>query len=427
MQRLQKVKSSSLASGAGSYLIASVMSAAIPFLLLPVLTRYLEPAEYGEVAVFQVWVSLIGALCGLSVHGAAGRKYYDYEEPDKYIGEFLTACLVVLVGSSLLVLLLVAPFSGWLSGIIGLSEKWLYLGVFYAFFNFLIQLRLGQWQVRKEPKKYGAFQVSKSLLDMFLSLFLVAGIMLGVTGRLAGQTSATILFGMLGLLMLWRGGLLGMSWRPDLMREALRFGVPLVPHVVGAFLLITVDRAVISAQIGLQAAGYYMVAAQMAMVIGIGLDSVNKAYVPWLYERLKRDDSREKLFIVKLTYCYGIFLLLCAVAAFLVGGELLVFVAGEKYRPAAELIGWFVLAKAFHGMYYTVSSYIFYAKKTSVIAKITIFCGVMNVFMLLFLTREYGLVGAAWSMCISMLLQWLMTWKAASKLVKMPWILDWKL
>jgi len=285
-------------------------------------------------------------------------------------------------------------------------------------------LRLGQWQVRKNPKIFGAFQISKSLADMLFSIVLVVGFALGVTGRLAGQSIATVSFGLLALFLLWREGFLTMTWRPKLIREALNFGVPLIPHVVGAFLLLTIDRAIISAQIGLEAAGHYMVAAQLSMVMGLMLDSVNKAYVPWLYERLKRNDAEEKKFIVRITYYYGVVLFMCAALAFLIGGEVLVFIAGEQYRPAAKLIGWFVLAKAFHGMYYTATSYIFYSKKTGVLAKITIGCGLLNVLLLLFLTKEFGLIGAAWSMCISMFFQWLVTWFCAAKIVRMPWLME---
>ncbi|HVL01538.1 MAG TPA: oligosaccharide flippase family protein, partial [Dongiaceae bacterium] len=110
MSLLRKVTKSSLVSGVGIYLIASVINAAIPFLLLPVLTRYLEPAEYGEVAVFQVWVSMIGALCGLSVHGAAGRKYYDFDEgSENHLGEFIVACVCLLVLSTAALTLMVLP------------------------------------------------------------------------------------------------------------------------------------------------------------------------------------------------------------------------------------------------------------------------------------------------------------------------------
>ncbi|MBQ0764457.1 lipopolysaccharide biosynthesis protein [Marinobacter psychrophilus] len=423
MNVISRIKRSSLASGAGTYILASMVNASIPLLLLPVLTRYLEPAEYGEVAVFHVWVALIGALCGLSVHGAATRKYYDYDEPDQKIGEFVSACVTLLVLSSAVFFILLLPFSGWISEAIGLTKSWLLTGVLFAFCNFLVQLRLGQWQVRKQSRRFGAFQIFMSLLNMLLSLLLVVVFALGVSGRLAGYTASVVLFGIAALLLLRRDGLLKLTWRPDLMKEALSFGVPLIPHIVGAFLLLTIDRAVISTQLGLDAAGYYMVAAQMAMVMGLMLDSINKAYVPWLYERLKRNEMDEKNFIVRLTYGYSVFLLLVAVLGFFIGGPILVFIAGENYQPAASVIGWLILAKSFHGMYYTVSSYIFFAKRTGVIAKITISTGLLNIFLLFMMTSHYGLIGAAWAMCISMLVQWLVTWRAASVLVHMPWVL----
>ncbi len=420
---ITRLRSSSLANGVGTYMLASIINAAIPFLLLPVLTRYLNPAEYGEVAVFQVWVALIGALCGLSVHGAAVRKYYDCDDPDRQMGDFVSACIVLLVVSSSVFLILLLPFSAWISQTIGLSRNWLLMGVLFAFCNFLVQLRLGQWQVRKEPRKFGLFQISLSLLNMTLSLILVVIFSLGVTGRLAGHISSVVFFGISGLMLLWRDGLLNFSWRPDLMGEALRFGVPLVPHIVGAFLLLTIDRAVISASLGLEAAGFYMVAAQMAMVMGLMLDSVNRAYVPWLYEKLKRNNFDEKVFIVKLTYGYGIVLTIIAVLGFIVGGPILVFIAGENYQPAASLIGWLILAKSFHGMYYMISSYIFYAKRTGAIAMITISTGALNILLLFIMTAKFGLLGAAWATCVSMFVQWLVTWKVADGLVNMPWSL----
>lgn len=423
MRTVRRLRDSSLVAGAGVYIFAGLINASIPFLLLPVLTRYLEPAEYGEVAVYQVWIVLIGAICGLSVHGAAARKYFDYDDADQQIGEFISACITLLTISTVALSIILFPFIERVSEVIGLSPNWVGIGVLFAFCNFLIQLRLGQWQVRKKPKNYGAFQVLQSLLNMLLSLVLVVIFSLGVSGRLAGLTVAVVFFGIIALLLLWRDGLLRLSWRPDLMKEALSFGVPLMPHILGAFLLLTVDRAIISSQLGLEAAGYYMVAAQMAMVMGLFLDGINKAYTPWLYERLKNDVETDKFFIVKLTYGYGALLLLLAVLAFIVGGPVLVFLAGDRYQPAAQVIGWLFLAKAFHGMYYMACSYIFYTKKTFRIAKITIISGLINVFLLYVFVSEYKIIGAAWAMCISMLFQWLMTWKVASSLVAMPWLL----
>tara|TARA_R110002051_G_scaffold116772_1_gene190332 strand:+ start:21019 stop:22200 length:1182 start_codon:yes stop_codon:yes gene_type:complete len=390
-------------------------------MLLPILTRYLEPSEYGEVAVFQVWVSLISAICGLSVHGAASRKFYDYDDPDSQMAPFIGSCLLILILSSLVLFFFVFSVADWFSEVIGLSKVWLLVGLPFAFFSFLIQLRLGQWQVRKQPLKYGGFQISRSVLEMLLSLLLVVGLGLGVLGRLGGLSATVFVFGVLAVFLLYRDGLLSWSWRPDLMKEALSFGVPLIPHMIGGFLLLTIDRAVIGYKLGLESAGFYMVAAQLAMVLGILLDSVNKAFIPWLFERLKRDSDAEKRAVVKFTYAYGAFLLFCVVVAQVIGDKVLVIVAGEAYEQSGPLVVWLVLAQALKGMYFMVTNYIFYAKRTSVIAKITILSGLVNLGLLYFMIDQFGIVGAAWAACISMFLQFAMTWKAAQALQPMPW------
>lgn len=64
-------------SGSAVYLFSNILNAAIPFALLPILTRYLSPAEYGEVAMFNTLLGALGAFVGLNVVGAAGRKYFD--------------------------------------------------------------------------------------------------------------------------------------------------------------------------------------------------------------------------------------------------------------------------------------------------------------------------------------------------------------
>lgn len=416
-----KLKRSSLVSGAGVYFGTSVINASIPFLMLPILTRYLEPAKYGEIAVFTVWVSLISAICGLSVHGAASRKYYDFDDPDNHIGEFITSCLLLLIASTLLVLLVVVPLSPWISELLGLSRQWVVVGVGLAFCNFLISLRMGQWQVRKEPLKYGAFQISRSILDVSLSLTLVVLLTLGVTGRITGMTFTAGVFAVIALILLYQDGLIKKSWRPEYIKEAASFGVPLIPHIMGGFLLMTVDRAVIGSVLGLDAAGYYMVAAQIAGILGIALDSVNKAYVPWLFEKLKRDEETEKLIVVKVTYVYYAILLFIAALGFAAGGWFLLLVAGQNYEPAAQIVAWLILGKTFHGFYLMVTNYIFYAKKTKYLAYSTIFAGILNIVLMLQFLKYFGILGAAYAFCVSMFVQFIFVFLIAKKFTPMPW------
>lgn len=418
---LTKLRQNSLISGAGVYLVATLINASIPFLLLPVLTRYLTPEEYGVVAVFQVWCSLLAVVCGLNTYGAATRKHYDYDEPDKHMGNYISACVAILLISSLIVTVLLLPSLGLLSGVLGLSPEWILAGIVFAVGNFMVQLRLRQWQVRKKPVKYGQFQISLSALNAGFSILLVVVLTMGVDGRLIGIASAMFLFGCLGALLLWRDKLLVLSWQPKLIRDALAFSLPLLPHFLGSFLLLTVDRAVISSVLGFEAAGHYMVAVQLALALNLLLQSIHKAYVPWLFERIKRDVHEEKRQIIRGSYVYFVGLMVIALLAFLVGKPVLIFIAGPSYAPAGEIIGWLVLAQAIRGMYYVVSSYLMYAKKTQQISGITIVCGAINIVLLLVFLDTYGLVGAAWAVCTGAIVQFLSAWYMASRAIAMPW------
>src|SRR5690606_374427 len=121
---------------------------------------------------------------------------------------------------------------------------------------------------------------------------LVVMLLHGADGRISAQDWSATIFALLALWMLKRANLLSfLRWRPDYIREALRFGIPLIPHVAGIFLLASVDRFVINSELGLAEAGIYMVAVQFGMAASMVFQAVNQAYVPWLFERLKRDDE----------------------------------------------------------------------------------------------------------------------------------------
>ncbi|MER2541088.1 MAG: oligosaccharide flippase family protein [Azonexus sp.] len=419
---LSKLKANSLFSGAAVYLVSDILNAAIPFALLPVLTRYLSPVEYGEVAMFQALLGALGAFVGLSVLGAAGRKFYDGHLGENELKHFMAACLQIVLASSVLAFAFTFAFKEQLGAWLGLNTRWILWAVFVAAISVVVQLRLGQWQVRKKARPYGVLQISQSAFNMLLSLLLVVFLLQGAGGRISAQVWTVGIFGVLALVLLQRDGLLSfLVWRPDYLQEALKSSVPLIPHIAGLFLLTTVDRFVINAELGLADAGVYMVAAQLAGAMGLVFNAVNKAYVPWLFERLKRDVCDEKRQIVRYTYAWFMLILFGAGLVFIIGPWLVTLVAGQEYAQAGEFIGWLALGQAFVGMYLMVTNYAIYSKRTGLLSLATITSGVINVILLVALIRLLGLKGAAIAFCISMAIRFLLTWWVAQRRHPMPW------
>ena len=415
-----KLKSNSLLTGSAVYIFANLLAAAFPFILLPILTRYLSPAEYGEVAMFQVLLSALAAFVGLNAVGAAGREYYDHDPNPSEFKAYMGSCFQVLAASSLLVFLLMFLFLQEISQLVSLNKKWVLLSVAVAATGFVIQMRLGLWQVKKSAVPYGILQVSQSFGITILSLLLVLDLTQGAAGRINAQVYGTLLFAGVSLYLL-RNEFWALMWRPDQIREILHFGLPLIPHVSGIFLLSFFDRFVINSKLGLAETGVYMVAVQLASAMGIVFDAVNKAYVPWLYERLKRNKHTEKNEIVSWTYAYFIIVLLVAGLAFLIGPYLTVLIAGENYAEAGTVVGWLALGQAFSGMYQMVTNYTFYARKTGLLSLCTIVSGLLNIGLLILLIEMFGLVGAGMAFAISMAARFLLTWFVAQKCHPMPW------
>ncbi|MDA6078100.1 oligosaccharide flippase family protein [Edwardsiella anguillarum] len=138
--------------------------------------------------------------------------------------------------------------------------------------------------------------------------------------------------------------------------------MPLLPHSLGMLLLTMSDRFIINHKLGVADVGIYMVALQLSSALAVIFDAINKAFVPWLFDRLKSDCFIERLKIVKMTYCYMLSLLFIALLAFFIAPYIVVMIAGDKYTEAGRIIGWVCLGQIFSGMYLMVTNYIFMPK-----------------------------------------------------------------
>ncbi|MBB1325792.1 oligosaccharide flippase family protein [Pseudoalteromonas sp. SR45-1] len=405
------------------YFIANIINAAIPFLLLPILTRYLSVEEYGQIAMFQLLIAGLAGIIGLNTVGAAGRKFYDKGVSESELRAYNTSCLWVLFFSTLFIVLLTLIFDEELASILSISSDWIYFAIVVSTGSFIIQLRLNQWQIRGEAKRYGALQVGNSLLNLCASLAFVVLYSMGASGRIDALVTTSIIISIVALYFLVKNKLLRFSLpNKKNIIEALSFGVPLVPHVFGAFLLSSADRYVINDNLGLAAAGIYLLAFQLSSALTIVFDAINKSYVPWLFKNLAKEDDTIKLSIVKNTYSYFALLIFVALAGFFIGPLVVTFVAGKQFADASYIIGWLLLGQVFGGMYLMVTNYMFYSKQTAKLSFVTITCGLINVLLMFILVKMHGILGAAIAFSVSKGIQFFLTWVYAFKAVKMPWL-----
>ena len=406
---------------AGIYTVTSIINMAIPFLLLPVLTRYMSPSDYGIVAMFGVLVSFVSPFTGLSVQGAVQRQYYEREHV--HLPTYIANCLLILVVSSTLAFLLLFIFAEPISKVSSFPENWMWIVVIVPISGFINSIIVALWQVRIKPYTIGKYQIAQTLLNIGLSLLLVVSLGMAWEGRIEAQLITAVIFTFIGFVILKKEGWLKFKFNKQYIRNALCFGVPLVPHALGGVIMTMTDRFFITSMVGLEATGLYAVGYMFGMIICFVESSFNQAYVPWLYERLKNNDDQVKRNIVKVTYVYFLCIILLALSVSLIAPWFLTFFVGEKFAGAHVYVFWIAIGYAFSGMYKMVANYIFFAEKTHILAWSTLFCGGLNIMFNYILIKRNGAIGAAQSMCLTFLIFFVMTWVLSATVYKMPWLL----
>lgn len=410
-----------LFGNAAIYLGANILNAGIPFLLLPILTRVLTPADYGTVAMFGIVLSVLGAFTGLSVHGAISVRYFQLEK--KELAEYVGACIGILVVSTSVVFLLVAAFGSWLAGVSGVPSDWLLVAVALSGFQFLGNIRLSLWQVAGQAKQYGFYQVSQSLFNAGFSLILILIVGLTWQGRILGQVFAIGVFGILALWWMLKDKLLKTSkdWRAQC-GDALNFGIPLIPHVIGGLIISTAGQFLVTNMLGVSETGLYVVGAQFGSIVGIIADAFVKSYAPWLYEQLKDESSATRHLVVGITYFVFFFFLLLAAAASIFAFYFLPVIVGNEFLSARYLIAYFIFGNAFIGMYYAIAGLFFFTSKTKYVSVVTIFSGCVSIWLMWFFGSSLGVEGIALGFLFSQAIMFLLAWAMSSFVYPLPWL-----
>lgn len=405
---------------AAIYLGANILNAAIPFLLLPILTRVLTPADYGTVAMFAIVLSVLGAFTGLSVHGAIGVRYFQLER--KALAEYVGACVGILVVSTSLVFALAVLFGSWLEQISGVPKDWLLVAVILSGMQFLINIRLSLFQSEGMAKKYGVLQVSQSLFNAGFSLFLILIIGLAWEGRVLGQVLAVGLIGIIAFWWLVKDGLLAQStaWREQV-KDALKFGVPLIPHVIGGLVVATGGQFLVTNMFGIYETGLYVVGVQLGLIMGLLSDAFVKSFGPWMYGKLKDDADLARQRMVGVVYSIFIFFLIASGILSIVVYLIFPLIVGDGFLPARSLVPYFIFGNGFVGMYYAVAGFFFFTGKTKFISVVTITTGTISILGMWTLGKYFGIKGIALGYLFSQIIMFIFAWKMSSWVYPMPW------
>lgn len=401
------------------YAVARIINKLIPFLILPIITVYLTPSEYGLIATFVSYTTFLTVLVQVNMASAVNVNYFKLSTDQLRV--YVAGSVLIVFVNFLLAVGIILIFAEDLKGLLSIDRYWLITGAVMVAFQYLTELNAVLWQAEQKAKSFAFFQIIMVGVNVTLVILLVVGYKLGWQGKLMAEILSVVSFGCVSLLFLKRRGLITTAFKWIYIVDALKFGIPMVPHTLASWLKSGLDKVFLTSLIGVGATGLYSIGFQFAYILGILALSFNQAFAPYLYKKLNDIKSEEKKKLVLITYVYFIGIVVWAtILSFLLPWVIETFL-DEKYLDAIEFVPFILFGFAFYGMYLMVVNYIFYVKKTVVFSFISILTGLVHAGLSYSLISIFGAVGAGYATLLSSILTFILVWTWSAKVYNMPW------
>jgi len=345
-------------SGAGQilkggivYTLVSLLQRSLSFLLLPFYARVLSPAEFGQIAIITTVTALTSTALSFGIESAVFRQFFALKHDETTRRTFLsTVGTFALVVPTLITLVLAAMSVIFVSSGSTLDRFALGIGFLAAgsmVFGSVIVLPLLRVERRLGP--FVAFSSLSIFSTVILTMIFVVGFKWVPSGWFLAQLVGALIALPYGLKIFKP------HWTPRLdgvvLKEALRFGTPLVPHQVAHWSLSIADRAILSFFVSPALVGIYSMGYQITSVMGNVLTSANQTLMPEYASMVGRNNQSNGLLRRSATFQL-VFSAFLAVGASLVLPPVMRLILPPEYGAAAELVPWIALGYFFFGAYY---------------------------------------------------------------------------
>lgn len=388
LQRLRALGRDLAVYGAGD-----VATQAISFLLLPVYVRYLSPGEYGVLALLLAVEMLAKIVFRWGVDASFMRMYYDCPDPAarRRLASTIFFFLLAANGTLLGVVLAAAPALS--NRIFGspseaLALQLLLVNTFIGGFFFI---PFHQLRIERQSPRFIALTATRSLATIVLRLTLVIGFRLGVVGVVLADLVTTVLF---TLVLLPRfAPLIGATFSTPLLREALRFGLPRIPHGLSQQTVAVSDRYILSLYATLHEIGLYSIGVSFAMGLKLFLNAFEYAWAPFYFAIMREPDAKQTYRLVAtwgMAALVGLATLVSACAPHLVR-----LMTTPLFENAADVMPWIAVGVVCQGAYLLTSIGLNITKRTEFYPVATGIAAATSVAANLTLVPTLGVLGAA--------------------------------
>lgn len=403
------------------YLGSSVLNKAIPFMLLPILTKFLSPEEYGTLSIFLIMISFFTAIVGMAINMNVSKYFFEYSQ--KQMALLLGNILIILCFTMSFFTVLMMVVTLFFNQIFSIPSFWIRLLPLLSFMFMVNLVNLTIFRNKGKAMMFGIFEVLNTVINLGVTILFLVVYNYGWHSRAVGIFVAYFCFFVVGLVYMKNTGYLDFHFDKKVIKTILGLSLPLIPHSLGSIVIAVSDRLFIEKMISLESVGIYSVGYMFGMIIMLFSDAFVKAWSPWFFKNLSNATPQVKLKIVKYTYIYIIAIFTMAILVSICSHLVLPYFVDESYASAGKYVFVISMSYAFFGVYQIFFPYLVHINKTAFLGLSTFLAAVINLILNYYFINRYGAIGAAYATLAAFIASSSMVFLYQKSRFEMPWSL----
>lgn len=397
------------------YAVGTIVRQLAAFIMLPVYTSYLTPADYGIVALLVLMLVLFELVLGARFVQAVPKFYYEKKQ-EKERKEVITTALVLTAAVSFISVAIIIYFSELIASLVFDSIEYsthikLYCIVLVT--SALEGYGLTYFRIQEKPILFVMNSIAKLIVQLSLNIYFVVYLELGVIGVVYSAVMSSVVFGLFAVFYIIYCN--GLWFNKALIIRFISFSWPLWLAGLSGLYVGSSSQAYIKFFSDLSNVGLFELASKFSAMLGILIWAPFSQW--WQTERFKIYQSEDKgVTVFPIVFNAMAIILSFAGLGIILFGEIVIrLMADSAFHSAAVAIPFLVVAKIFGELTNFFRFSFLVTENTLFMAYIGYGSALSLTLFLIVLVPIYGFSGAAIAIMINNILVFWVSSKYSKK------------
>lgn len=407
------------------YGVGTILTRLVTFLLLPVYTNVLSPADYGLAVLVFVFTAFMNHIYNYGLDSALMRHYGEDPAPQHKAAVLSTAIWLALGTSfvfSGIIYLLNTPLSKILLSSADYAQL-IKLAALILFFDCISRVPFALLRLEEKPGFFMGIRLVNVIITLGLNIYFVVYLKTGIVGIFQSNVIASCLTALILFTVLISK--IKLRFSGHIAKDLALFGIPFVPTGLATAAMEMLNRYIVEHFMGLEAVGIFSAGYKLGIFMLLISTAFYYAWQPFFIKAGKKESSRvlfsrvlTYFILVTLSFWVVLTVFMHEIINFHIGG---VYLIGPKFQGCESMVPFILLGYVFYGINQVFLPGIYFEKKTRYLAYIAFLAAGANVLSNFLLIPRLGLIGSAISSLIGYIILAVFTFQVSQRLFKVPY------